>query len=185
MNLPRIKTLLAGLELKAASLCFLLLFATLCVRVGAGLLIDLLLLVQQYRFFAFARSINTSAITAWIGGNVQWTGEAAQWLWVWLVALGIAEAERNQSNLKVDFLHQKLKPPLQSVLSAILDFLYLGMVIFLFIQSFEELQRSRNSLPTTLPWPNLFLYLSFTAGLFFLALRLLLRIFSRIILRTR
>ena len=179
----RIRPLLAGFELKAASLCFLLLFATLCVRVGAGLLVDLLLLVQQYRFFAFARRI--SAITAWIGGNVQWTGEAAQWLWVWLVALGIAEAERNQSNLKVDFLHQKLKPPLQSVLSIILDLLYLAMVIFLFIQSFEELQRSRNSLPTTLPWPNLFLYLSFTAGLFFLALRLLLRIFSRIFLRTR
>ena len=179
----RIRPLLAGFELKAASLCFLLLFATLCVRVGAGLLVDLLLFVQQYRFFAFAQRL--SAITAWIGGNVQWTGEAAQWLWVWLVALGIAEAERNQSNLKVDFLRQKLKPPLQSVLSTILDLLYLGMVIFLFIQSFEELQRSRNSLPTTLPWPNLFLYLSFTAGLFFLALRLLRRIFSRIFLRTR
>ena len=111
MNLSRIKTLLAGLELKAASLCFLLLFAALCVRVGAGLLVDLLLFVQQHRFFAFAEhpiSEHISAITAWIGGNVQWTGEAAQWLWVWLVALGIAEAERDQSNLKVDFLLQKL-----------------------------------------------------------------------------
>ena len=158
-------------EENAASLCFLLLFGTLCVRVGAGLLVNLLVFLQQYPLFAF-----TEGITAWIGGNVQWTGEAAKWLWVWLVALGIAEAERNEGNLKVDFLLKKLKPPLQSVLSIILDALYLGMVIFLFVQSFEELQRSRNSLPVTLPWPNLFLYLSFTVGLFFLALRLLLRI---------
>ena len=174
----RVKSLIAGFEIKAASLCFLLLFAALCVRVGSGLLVNLLLLLQRYPVFAFAEGI-----TVWIGGNVQWTGEASQWLWVWLTALGIAEAERNESNLKVDFLIKKLKPRPRLVLSVLLDILYLGMVIFLFVRSFEELQRSRKSLPVTLPWPNLFLYLSFTAGLFFLAVRLLQRICMRIFKR--
>lgn len=178
-GLSRVKPLIAGCEIKAASLCFILLFATLCVRIGAGVLVNLLLLLRRYPLFAFAEGM-----TACIGGNVQWTGEASRWLWVWLVALGIAEAERNESSLKVDFVIKKLNPPLRSILSIFLDTLYLGMVIFLFVRSFEELQRSRNSLPAALPWSNLFLYLSFTAGLFFLAIRLLRRIFRRAVKRT-
>ncbi len=167
------RSILSRIELHGASICFVLLFFTLLFRVGSGVLVSMLIFIQN--------TIGTSSdgieyIVRWISKNVQWTGEGAQWLWVWLVALGMAEAEREESNLKVDFLMERFNPIIQRWVKLAVDLLYASMVIFLFVLSFEELERSKHALPVTLPFSNIVLYASFTVGLFFLGLRIVLRI---------
>ena len=169
----RTRQLLTRSEINAASLCFVLMFLVLLFRIGSSVLIDLLIFLQR-NWESGAPYIEV--VIPRFSKNIQWTGEGAQWLWVWLVALGIAEAERNESNLKVDFLLKKIKNHLQIPVKIALDLLYLNTILFLFILSFEELERSRNSWPTTLLLPNMFLYLSLTIGFLFLGVRLFLRI---------
>ncbi len=168
---------IANIEIILASFGFLLLFVVLLFRNTIGLSSKILVFVQQnigeshFLFDAIHKTLN------WISNNSQWTSEGAQWLWVWFVMLGLSEAERFEENLKIDFLFQIISSQkVESIFKILLDTVFLSSCIFLFILSFQEIERSKGATPTTLPMSNAWLYSSMTVGLFCISIRIMLRI---------
>jgi TRAP-type C4-dicarboxylate transport system permease small subunit len=173
MNKRQLRAVLPQIEIKISSLCFIFIFLILVFRIGSGVLSGILISLQNH---LETESLLITNVTAWISQNSQWTGEGSQWLWVWLVMFGIAEAERTQSNLAVDLLRSRMPLTVQKMMAVVFDLIYVSAIGFIVFKSFQELERSRNSLPSTLPFTNLWLYISLTLGFTFLALRIILRV---------
>lgn len=178
MNKRQLRAFLPQIEIKVSSLCFVLIFLILVFRIGSGVLSSALIALQNN---LEAESLFITNVTVWISKNTQWTGEGSQWLWVWLVMFGISEAERTESNLTVDLFKSMMPLTVQKLITILFDLVYLSAIVFIVIKSFQELERSRDSLPSTLPFNNIWLYISLTFGFSFLALRIISRLVENFI----
>lgn len=172
-----IKKIISRFEIILASVGFLLLLLVLSFRNIMSISSKILVFIQEKSLNNDTLANVAQRILKWISTNSQWTGEGAQWLWVWFVMLGVSESERCRENLKIDFFFKKISSQnIKLLLQMILDGIFLLTNVFLFLLSFQELQRSAGSTPTTLPMSNAWLYASMTIGLLCLSVRISMRI---------
>ena len=106
-----------------------------------------------------------------------WTEEAARWLWVWMAFIGIAEAERTDSQLRMGFLADMLPAAARRVVFTLIDLVYFGIVAHLAWIGWKTVVRTINNSSVTLPVTDAALY----ASAFLATLLILNRIARRIL----
>lgn len=109
-----------------------------------------------------------------------WTEEAARWCWVWIVFIMLGGLEKTDGHLKVLFLYDKLPKLVAHIVTLFLDILYIAIVILLFKLSIDHIARLGQTTPVTLPFSNLWLYISLLIGLIFVLIRVFFRIINSI-----
>ena len=105
-----------------------------------------------------------------------WTEEAARWLWVWMVMVGIAEVERNDSQLRMAFLVEGLRQKLRVAVLTVIDLVYLAMVLDLMWIGWKTIMRTWSNQAVTLPATDAVLYASGFVAMVLIAHRLLRRL---------
>lgn len=166
-------------ELQWASLSFCLMFLVLLFRVSVSLTSKLMVWVQSLNLSAWANA-RAESLIHWVSRYSQWTGEGSQWLWIWMVYLGIVATEKRKENLRVDFFINKLNRKSKFFLELCLDILYLFMALTLLFFSLGEVHRGLTTLATSLPLVNAVMYSSLTVGIGLLSVRILIRIYKKL-----
>ena len=105
-----------------------------------------------------------------------WTEELARWLWVWMAFIGIGEAERTNSQLRMDLLAGFLGGKARLWLFMAIDVAYLAIVSHLVWIGWNTVIRTWSNASVTLPVPDGMLYLAALVGLLLVLLRIVLRI---------
>lgn len=105
-----------------------------------------------------------------------WTEELARWLWVWMAFVAIGEAERTNSQLRMDILVGFVGPRARRWLFTIIDLVYLGIMAHLVWIGFKTVMRTWNNASVTLPVPDGMLYLAAFVGLVCVLIRIVLRL---------
>ena len=108
-----------------------------------------------------------------------WTEEAARWLWVWMAFVGIAEAERTDSQLRMGFLADMLPGGLRRVLFTLIDLAYLGIVGHLVWIGFKTVRRTWGNISVTMPTTDAVLYASALVAFVLVFHRILRRLAGR------
>lgn len=108
-----------------------------------------------------------------------WTEEAARWLWVWMAFVGIAEAERTDSQLRMGFLAEMLPDAVRKALFTLIDLVYLGIVGHLVWIGYKTVLRTVNNTSVTLPTTDAVLYASALVAFVLVFHRILRRLFGR------
>lgn len=89
-----------------------------------------------------------------------WTEEAARWLWVWMAMIGLAEVERIDGQLRMGFLVESLRRKLRLAILALIDLVYLAIVLQLIWIGWKTIQRTWSNEAVTLPVSDALLYAS-------------------------
>ena len=105
-----------------------------------------------------------------------WTEEAARWSWVWLVFITLGALEKGGSHLKVVFFSAMLSEHIMKIINIVLDILYLFILVFLLRLSILQTIKGAGMTPVTLPFSDMWLYLSLTIAFIFALIRLVCRI---------
>ena len=105
-----------------------------------------------------------------------WTEELARWLGVWMAFIGIGEAERTNSQLRMDLLAGFLGGKARLWLFMAIDVAYLAIVSHLVWIGWNTVIRTWSNASVTLPVPDGMLYLAALVGLLLVLLRIVLRI---------
>lgn len=105
-----------------------------------------------------------------------WTEEAARWSWVWLVFITLGALEKEGTHLKVVFLSTMIPLRIMNIINILLDILYLFIMIFLLRLSILQTIKGSSMTPVTLPFSDMWLYLSLTVAFIFVLIRLICRI---------
>ena len=108
-----------------------------------------------------------------------WTEEAARWLWVWMAFIGIAEVERQDSQLKMAFLAEMLPEGARRILHTLIDLVFLGIVGHLCWIGYNTVLRTWNNITVTLPTTDALLYASALAGFILILHRIIRRLIGR------
>nr|WP_245398712.1 TRAP transporter small permease [Oceaniglobus trochenteri] len=108
-----------------------------------------------------------------------WTEETARWLWVWMAFIGIAEVERQDSQLKMAFLAELLPETGRRILYTLIDLVYLGIVGHLIWIAYKTVLRTWNNVTVTLPTTDAVLYASGLVAAILILHRILRRILGR------
>lgn len=106
-----------------------------------------------------------------------WTEEAARWIWVWMAFIGIAEVERQDAQLKMAFLAERLPDQARRALYTVIDLVYLGIMGHLIWIGYRTVLRTWNNTSVTLPTTDALLYASALVA----SVLILHRIFRRLI----
>jgi TRAP-type C4-dicarboxylate transport system permease small subunit len=109
-----------------------------------------------------------------------WTEELSRWLWVWMVCLGMAEVERRNEHLAVDFLVTRLPAVPRKVVRVATDLVYLAVMGGLIWIGTIGAIRAWPSQSVTMPTTDAVLYAAFPVAAVFIALRILLRLIGRV-----
>lgn len=105
-----------------------------------------------------------------------WTEELARWLWVWMAFIGIGEAERTNSQLRMDLLAELLGRRARQLLFTAIDIVYLAVVAHLVWIGGRTVLRTWSNAAVTLPVPDGMLYLAALVGLVFVLIRIARRL---------
>jgi len=109
-----------------------------------------------------------------------WTEELSRWLWVWMVCFGMAEVERRNEHLAVDFLVTRLPALPKKVVLLATDLVYLLVMGGLIWIGTIGVIRALPSQSVTMPTTDAVLYASYPVAAVFIALRILLRLIGRV-----
>ena len=108
------------------------------------------------------------------GSSLIWAQEAAIWLFVYLIFLGIPLAQRRQSHVALTMLLDHLPPRLHSLAGILIDAVIGYVTLVLLVASLELMQRIGGTSPTLLlpVWLKfVFIPLGCAASLLFIALQ--------------
>lgn len=105
-----------------------------------------------------------------------WTEELARWLWVWMAFIGIGEAERTNSQLRMDLLAAFLGQRARLWLFTAIDLVYLAVTAHLVWIGWKTVLRTWSNASVTLPVPDGMLYLAAFIGLILVLVRIALRL---------
>lgn len=105
-----------------------------------------------------------------------WTEELARWLWVWMAFIGIGEAERTNSQLRMDLLAELLGGRARQLLFTAIDVVYLAIVAHLVWIGWKTVLRTWSNAAVTLPVPDGMLYLAALVGFVFVLIRIARRL---------
>jgi TRAP-type transport system small permease protein len=109
-----------------------------------------------------------------------WTEELSRWLWVWMVCLGMAEVERRNEHLAVDFLVTRLPALPRKAVRVATDLVYLAVMIGLIWIGTIGVIRAWPSQSVTMPTTDAVLYAAYPVAAVFIALRILQRLIGRV-----
>jgi TRAP-type transport system small permease protein len=109
-----------------------------------------------------------------------WTEELSRWLWVWMVCFGMAEVERRNEHLAVDFLVTRLPALPRKAVRVGTDLVYLAVMGGLIWIGTIGAVRAWPSQSVTMPTTDAVLYAAFPVAAVFIALRILLRLIGRV-----
>ncbi|MTI16463.1 TRAP transporter small permease [Rhodobacteraceae bacterium RKSG542] len=107
-----------------------------------------------------------------------WTEELARWIWVWMAFIGIAEVERTNGHLRMEFIAELLGEKVKAVLYLIFDVIYLGVMIKLCQIAWKTVNRTWWNESVTLPLTDAAMYCGFFVASFFIIFRVAMRIFK-------
>ncbi|WP_193143298.1 MULTISPECIES: TRAP transporter small permease [unclassified Meridianimarinicoccus] len=108
-----------------------------------------------------------------------WTEEAARWLWVWMAFIGIAEVERQDGQLRMAFLAERLPARARLVLYTVIDLIYLGIVGHLIWIAYKTVLRTADNTTVTLPTTDAVLYASGLVAAILIFHRIVRRLLGR------
>jgi TRAP-type C4-dicarboxylate transport system permease small subunit len=109
-----------------------------------------------------------------------WTEELSRWLWVWLAFLAIAEVERTDAHLRVDFLPQMLPRMVRLVVISGIDLIYFAITCHLIWIGYRGVLRSWNNAAVSLPVSDGLLYASYPIAALFIAYRIARRLIRHV-----
>jgi len=109
-----------------------------------------------------------------------WTEELSRWLWVWMVFVGIAEAERMDAHLKVSFLAEALPRLPKTLVYLLIDVLSLVVFAELIRIGYKGALRSADATSVTLPVTMIFFYAAYPVAGVFIVMRVLQRLVRRL-----
>lgn len=109
-----------------------------------------------------------------------WTEETARWLWVWMAFIGIAAVEKNDAQLRMGFLAEKLRSGAQLVLYTLIDIAYAAIVGHLIWIGYKTVLRTSYNAAVTLPVSDAVLYASGAVAFVLILHRIVRRIFTRL-----
>ncbi|MEZ5845709.1 MAG: TRAP transporter small permease [Geminicoccaceae bacterium] len=108
-----------------------------------------------------------------------WTEEFARWVWVWMAFIAMAEAERCDGQLRMDFLSGFLPERLRLVLRRLIDLVYLGIACHLVWIAWKTVSRTWNNESVTLVFTDAVMYAAALLGFALIAFRIARRLISR------
>jgi TRAP-type transport system small permease protein len=108
-----------------------------------------------------------------------WTEELSRWLWVWMACFGMAEVERRNEHLAVDFLVTRLPTVPKRALMIGTDLVYLFAIGTLIWVGFRGVVQAWPSQAVTMPTTDAVLYASFPVAALFIAARIVQRLIAR------
>lgn len=103
--------------------------------------------------------------------SIVWTEELARWLWVWVALIGVAEVERTNTHLRMNFLTDFLGKRFQSVLYFLFDLVWLIAMCQLIWIAYKTVMRTTRNQSVTLIFNDWVLYLSFLVASLFIVFR--------------
>ncbi len=154
------KMLSTSIEVFVASVLFIVVFFVILIQIFSR---------------EFANIIYLTGIPIEFGPPI-WTEEIARWCWVWIVFIMLGALEKIDGHLKVTFLSDKMSKRLHSIVTIILDVIYLLTSALVFKLAIEYLIRNISTSPVTLPFTNFWLYVSLPIGLAFVLVRVFFRV---------
>ncbi len=101
-----------------------------------------------------------------------WTEELSRWLWVWMAFIGIAEVERTDGHLRVEFVPEMLRWKARLVLFSLIDVLYFAITCHLIWIGYRGVLRSWNNTAVSLPVTDAVLYASYPVAALFVLWRI-------------
>lgn len=104
-----------------------------------------------------------------------WTEQLARWLWVWMALVAVGEVERNNAQLRMEFVVNMLPSRARIFLYRCIDALFLGVTAHLLWIGFKTVRRTANSEAVTLPVPDAVLYAAFCVAALGILVRVSLR----------
>lgn len=108
-----------------------------------------------------------------------WTEELSRWLWVWMAFFGMAEVERRNEHLVVDFFVTKLPEFMRRLVVLGLDLVYLVVIGSLIWIGVKGVLRQIPSQAVTMPTTDAVLYASFPVAALFIGARIVIRMAGR------
>ncbi|MCO6381116.1 MAG: TRAP transporter small permease [Vannielia sp.] len=108
-----------------------------------------------------------------------WTEELARWLWVWMVFIGIGEAERTNAQLRMDLLGGLLKERGRMILFTAIDLVYFGVACHLVWIGWKTVERTWRNASVTLPAPDGAMYLAAFLGMILVVWRIGARLLGK------
>ncbi|MBL4787063.1 MAG: TRAP transporter small permease [Cohaesibacteraceae bacterium] len=105
-----------------------------------------------------------------------WTEELSRWIWVWMALLGLGEAERTNTQLRMDFLVVLAGERIKSVVFTLVDLVYLAVVIQLTWVGYKTVMRTLDNESVTLYFTDAVLYLSYPVASLFVIWRVVQRL---------
>jgi TRAP-type C4-dicarboxylate transport system permease small subunit len=109
-----------------------------------------------------------------------WTEELSRWLWVWMAFFGMAEVERRNEHLVVDFFINRFPEFLRRPVLLGLDLVYLVVIGGLIWIGCKGVIRQIPSQAVTMPTTDAVLYASFPVAAVFIGARIALRMAGRL-----
>jgi TRAP-type C4-dicarboxylate transport system permease small subunit len=109
-----------------------------------------------------------------------WTEELCRWLWVWMAFVGIAEVERTDAHLRMDFVPEMMARGVRLVLFTAIDLVYLAVTCHLIWIGYRGMMRNWNSASVSLPVTDAVLYASFPVAGIFIVFRIGQRLIGRL-----
>lgn len=89
-----------------------------------------------------------------------WTEEAARFLAVWTILIGVVLCTREDSHIQIDVFYLKLNPKVKQTLSIIINTIFLFFIVFLICQGTAILQVIRFQDSASLPISMMWIYLA-------------------------
>ncbi|MCB1969802.1 MAG: TRAP transporter small permease subunit [Geminicoccaceae bacterium] len=105
-----------------------------------------------------------------------WTEELARWIWVWMAFFAIGEAERTDSQLRMDFLAGFLPEIVRRAVRMMIDIVYLAISGHLVWIAWKTVLRTWNNESVTLPLSDAAMYAAALAGFVFVVHRVVRRL---------
>ncbi len=105
-----------------------------------------------------------------------WTEELARWIWVWMVFLGIGEAERQNAQLRMGLFAEWILGRHHYLLYTAADMIFLGVMFHLTWIGYKTVLRTWNNESVTLYFTDAALYAAFPVVAIFIIHRLIARI---------
>jgi TRAP-type transport system small permease protein len=109
-----------------------------------------------------------------------WTEELSRWLWVWMAFIGIAEVERTNTHLRMDFVPEMLTRAARSIVFTVIDLVYLAITCHLIWIGYRGVLRAWNNAAVSLPVTDAVLYASFPVAGLFIVYRVAFRLVERL-----
>ncbi|WP_424984225.1 TRAP transporter small permease [Maritalea sp. S77] len=109
-----------------------------------------------------------------------WTEEVARWLWVWMAFFAIPEVERQNAQLRMDFLAEMLAEKIRGVLYLLIDLVYFCIMVNLSWIGYKTVLRTWNNESVTLPTSDALLYASAFLASFLVLYRIARRIWAQL-----